>query len=90
MWLKCSNNNKGIDAHESFKECINKFVTPLQVRCNKGLENRLITKYIAMLRSTHFKGHIGGRSRHNTRIECFWREHNVNVMIHFRKVLETL
>ena len=82
MWFKCSGNNKWITTYELFKEAISKFITPLQVRGDKGSENRLIANH--MLRITYYKGHIGGRSTHNTRIERFGREHNVNAMIRFR------
>ena len=37
-----------------------------------------------MVQNTQHRGYIGSRSTYNTRIQRFWREHNVNVMIHFR------
>ena len=43
-----------------------------------------------MLRAAQCEGCIGSRSAHNCRIEHFWREHNVKVMIHFKKVFEKL
>ena len=36
------------------------------------------------------RGHIGDRSTHNTRIELFLRECNVNEMIHFKNKFERL
>ena len=93
MWLKCSSNNKEVTACELFKEAINKFVVPLQAWGNNESGDRLIAKCIVISRITNHKGHISGRSAHNTRIECFWGKFNVNVMIHFRdefQKLETL
>ena len=46
-----------------------------------------------MLSSTQHKGYIGRRSTHNIRIESFWREDDMIVMIHFKdefQKLETL
>ena len=52
---------------------------PLQVRGGKGVENRLIAKHVIAIRGDDMRGFIGGKSTRNTRIERFWREHNVNV-----------
>ena len=73
-----------------FTETIKKCVTPLQVRSDKVSENRLIEKHMAMLHTTQCKCCIGGRHAKNYRTESFWREHNLNVMIHVRKVCEKL
>ena len=90
IWLKCSNNNRGNISHDLFKESINKNFTPLQVIGDNGSENTLIAKHMLMVRNTQCRGCIGGRSTHKTRIECFWREFNVNVMINFNIVFERL
>ena len=39
---------------------------------------------MVIVHNTQCRGNVGGRSTQNTRIDRFWREHNVNVMIHFR------
>ena len=81
---------RGKTAYNLLKEAMNEFVTPLQLRSNKGCEHRLIAKHIVMLRTTQRKVCIGGRSTHSTRIESFWRDHNVNIIINFRKEFEKL
>ena len=90
MWLKCSNNDRGNTACDFFKEAINKCISPLQVRGDKGSKNRIIAKYMVMVRNGLCRGHIGGRSTNINRIERFWRECNVNVMIHFKNKFERL
>ena len=45
-------------------------VAPLQIRDEKGSENRIISKHI-LLRAAQYKDFIGGRSIHNTIIEHF-------------------
>ena len=90
MWLKFSNNNRGNTSYELLKEAIDDHIDPLQVRGEKGSENRLIAKNTVMVRNAQFKGHVGGRSTWNTRIEYFWRENNVNEMVHFRDVFRKL
>ena len=77
--------------HENFfKESINKLVAPLQARDDKVSENRLIAKHMEILRSTHHKGQIGYRSKHDTRIGRFWRNCDVSIMIHFRNEFQNL
>ena len=82
MWLKCSNNNRGNTSFDLFKEASNKCVTSLQFRGDKGSKNMLIAKHILMVHNTKHGGCVGSIFAHNTRIERFWREHNVNVVIH--------
>ena len=43
-----------------------------------------------MVRNTQHRGRVGRKSTHNTRIERFWREYNVNVMINSKYVFEIL
>ena len=43
-----------------------------------------------MLRSKKNKGCISGVSAHDTRIDLFWSEYNVNAMTHFKRVFEKL
>ena len=73
MWLKYSNNNRGNNAYDFFKEVVDKNVTPLQVRGNKGSENILIAKHMVMLCNAQQRGCVGCKFTHDTRIERFWR-----------------
>ena len=90
MWIKCYNNNRGNTAHDLHKGAVNKNITPLQVRGGKGLENRLIAKYVVIVCNVWHRGCIGGKSTQKTRIDRFWRKHNDNVMIRFRDMFERL
>ena len=65
---------------ELFKEATSNRAAPLQVRGNKGLENRAIIKCIVMLCSAQHKGYIGEMSTENARTDSFWRELNLSVI----------
>ena len=45
---------------------------------------------MVIIRITQYKGRIRGRSTENSRIERFWRGHNVSVMAHFNNKFEKL
>ena len=66
-----------------FLKAIKEYQCPLQVREDKGAENRIIAKYIIAIRGENIRGFIGGKSTHNTRIERFQREYNITVMQKF-------
>ena len=89
-WLKWSSNDRGNTSCYFIEESISKCIAPLQVRDDKGSNNRLIAKHVVMVRNGICRRCIGGRSTNNTQIERFWRECNVNVMIHFRNKFERL
>ena len=89
MWLKYSNNNKGINVHRLFKEDITNHLTPLQVRGDKWSENRVIAKHKVMLHNIQHKGYIGGRLTHNTRID-FLEGMKHKCYGHFRDEFEKL
>ena len=67
-----------------------KNMTQLQVRRDKGSENGLAVKHMVMACSTKCRGCVGSKPAHNTRVEYFWREYNVDVANHSRDVFETL
>ena len=45
---------------------------------------------MVMVRNGICRGQMSERSTHNIHIERFWREHNVDAMIHFKRKLERL
>ena len=52
MCPKCSNNYRGNAAYDLRKEVINKRIAPLQVRSDKESENRIVSKYMVIVRNT--------------------------------------
>ena len=93
MRLKCSNNDRRNDAYDLLKEATSKHVAPIQVRGDEGSESISIGSHMVALRTTQYKGHIGGRSTDNARIESFWRDHSVRAMTHLKsefKKIESL
>ena len=73
-----------------FEDGIIKCITPLQIRGDKGSENRLITKHMVIVLNGLYRGFTGGRSTRNARIEHFWIECNVNATINFKNKYERL
>ena len=52
VWLKFFSNSRGKSAHDLLKEADYDHVVPLQVRGSKGLEIRLIAKYVEIVHNT--------------------------------------
>ena len=46
----------------------------LRVRANRGTENTKVADYMINQRGSHSCPFIYGRSVHNQRIECLWRD----------------
>ena len=77
MWIKVNNNNRAQTTCNIFKNIMQNNTTPLQVAGDCGAENRLIAKHMILLRSKEpCKGHIGGKSTCNTRIERLRVDYN--------------
>ena len=83
MWLKCSDNDRADTTCNCFSNAIEEHQCPYQVRGDEGSENRKIAKCVIATRGEGMRDCIGGKSTRSTRIERFWREHNVNVMKKF-------
>ena len=58
MWIKYSNNNRVNTSYDLLKEAIDEKAAPLQVRGDKGSENRLMAKHMVIARNAKFRGHI--------------------------------
>ena len=82
LWLKCSINNKAETAYDLILKDAQENVTPLQVRGDMGVENKILAKHMILMRNSTHNGFIGARYVYNTRIDRFWREHNTTVKDH--------
>ena len=80
IWFKYSSNNQIITTYQFFLNIINEFIRSLQVYCDIGIENMLITKYMAILHSEKLREYISSRLVCNTYIERFYRECNTNII----------
>ena len=76
VFLKCSNNNKADTVLGCFVEAVSYYGLPLRVRCDRGGENIRVAEYMWSQpnRGSDTTSVIMGRSVHNQRIECLWRD----------------
>ena len=69
IWLKSLDNNRAVTTYEYFQNAIEEYQYLLQVRRDKGVENRMIAKYIIVIRGYEMRSFISDKSTHNTRID---------------------
>ena len=74
LMLKCTDNNKADTVLSCFVEAVNEFGLPNRIRTDKGLENVRIAEFMIQNRGTNRGSIIAGKSTHNQRIECLWRD----------------
>lgn len=74
LYLHCSTNNKASTVLRLFKDAVQSYVMPMQVRGDRGGENVLVADFIIAARGTNRNSYIAGCSKHNTRIERLWRD----------------
>ena len=76
VYLKANTNNTAATVFQLFLGAVETFGLPSRVRSDKGGENVDIARYMLShpLRGPDRGSHITGRSVHNQRIECLWRD----------------
>lgn len=81
IYLRCSSNNRASSVLSLFLEGVENFGLPARVRCDHGMENILVARF--MLERRGLNSVITGVSVHNQRIERLWAELNRVVCRHF-------
>ena len=81
IYLQCLNNNRASSVLELFRQGVENFGLPLRVRCDHGMENTGVARY--MLERRGLNSVITGRSVHNQRIERLWAESNRVVSFYY-------
>lgn len=81
IYLRCISNNRASSVLSLFLEGIDNFGLPLRVRCDHGMENVLVARF--MLERRGLNSVITGVSVHNQRIERLWAELNRVVSRHY-------
>ncbi|XP_039657021.1 uncharacterized protein LOC120559393 [Perca fluviatilis] len=83
IYLQCLNNNRASSVLELFCTGVQSFGLPLRIRCDHGMENTAVARYMLERRGLNRRSVITGRSVHNQRIERLWAELNRVVSFHF-------
>ena len=74
VYLKCSTNNRADTVLRLFVEASNTFGAPSRVRCDQGIENLDVARWMLDIRGINRGSVITGSSVHNQRIERLWRD----------------
>ena len=84
--LSSSDNNKAPTLLQFFTEAVSRFGLPSRVSSDKGLENVLIADYMIEKRGAGRCSMITGKTTHNQRIECLWRDVFTRVLSYYYKL----
>lgn len=83
IYLACLDNNRAPSVLSLFIAGVQNFGMPCRVRCDHGMENTGVARYMLYRRGQNRHSVITGRSVHNQRIERLWAELNRVVSFHF-------
>ncbi|XP_037830460.1 uncharacterized protein LOC119617641 [Kryptolebias marmoratus] len=83
IYLACLDNNRASSVLSLFISGVHNFGIPSRVRCDHGLENTGVARFMLYRRGLNRNSVITGRSVHNQRIERLWAELNRVVSFHY-------
>lgn len=83
IYLACLDNNRASSVLSLFMVGVQNFGMPSRVRCDHGLENTGVARFMLYRQGLNRHSVITGRSVHNQRIERLWAELNRVVSYHF-------
>lgn len=83
IYLACLTNNRASSVLSLFREGVQNFGLPSRVRCDRGMKNTEVARYMLRHRGLNRRSKIAGRSFHNQRIERLWAELNRVVSYHY-------
>ncbi|RXM28646.1 hypothetical protein EOD39_9544 [Acipenser ruthenus] len=72
VYLKAAANNHAATVFQSFFNAVQEYGQPSRVRSDKGRENNDVARFMVSVMGTD--RNIAGKSVHNQRIECLWRD----------------
>ena len=73
-FLRCSNNNRADTALACFQDAVQIYGIPSRNRCDLGVENVDIARFMLVARGCGRSSVMCGSSTHNQRIEQLWRD----------------
>ena len=85
-YLHCSSDNKAATVLDQFVKAIDTYGVPSRVRCDLGVENVDVGRWMLQNLGTDRSSIITGRSVHNQRIERLWRDVNRVVVRSYRNI----
>lgn len=86
VFLKASSNNRASTVLSSFQSAVRQHNLPSRVRCDLGMENVEVGRFMLDERGLNRGSIITGTSVHNQRIERLWRDMNRIVVSKFLNI----
>uniref|UniRef100_A0A672Z377 Integrase core domain-containing protein n=1 Tax=Sphaeramia orbicularis TaxID=375764 RepID=A0A672Z377_9TELE len=90
FYLEPATNNRSNTAHSFFMKAVENYGWPSRVRGDEGVENVSIAETMFIVKGSGRGSFIAGRSVHNQRIECLWRDVWTSVTHLYYEVLHSL